>query len=506
MAETRKEAVCLQLEAARQGRAAVLHRAMLVEADALARQGDLLTAEAIAWTVLRWATDDDDPLLRARSHARLAAVYHHLGDKPACWEHSVIALETLPADAPVELRFTLLVNLGNALSWSGAHADARGPVEGAGALADEFGDPSLQLEALNCLTIAAWEADDADLALAGAEALLALARRERVDVDANTWDTVCRAQLLAGRLEDAEASVAAGMGKLASNGYQHGDLAAELVLTQAETQRRLGDLVGAAASVDRAASVAAARGLADVGLRVLETRARLCADAGDFAGAYRLHREFHEASVRLAHEVAMAQAQRRHSAWKTEEAQLAAVHFLEQARTDQLTGLPNRRVVDDELPSLLLRARRAGTPLCAAFVDVDRFKRINDTLSHEVGDRVLVALADVTRECLGRWRDGGSPDAFAARVGGEELVVVLPSVGLDVAAELMEQLRVAVRSFDWGPLIGELSPVTVSVGVAAASPTSTQSSLLAAADGALYGESISPDGVPPRAPKERRTR
>ena len=106
---------------------------------------------------------------------------------------------------------------------------------------------------------------------------------------------------------------------------------------------------------------------------------------------------------------------------------------LELARTDPLTGLPNRRTWLEELDRELLRARREG-PLCVAMLDLDHFKDFNDEYGHLAGDNLLEELADT-------WASVVRPTDTLARYGGEEFALLLPGCGIDVAAEIVERLR-----------------------------------------------------------------
>ena len=106
------------------------------------------------------------------------------------------------------------------------------------------------------------------------------------------------------------------------------------------------------------------------------------------------------------------------------------------ARSDALTGLPNRRALDDQLPREMARARRAGSALCLAIIDLDHFKAYNDTHGHLAGDEVL-------RECAVAWDAELRGDDTIVRFGGEEFLVVLPDCALEQAAEIVERLRAA---------------------------------------------------------------
>ena len=147
------------------------------------------------------------------------------------------------------------------------------------------------------------------------------------------------------------------------------------------------------------------------------------------------------------------------------------------AATDALTGLPNRRSMDDTLKRLIAQSDRQGTPLAAVMLDLDHFKAINDRHGHDHGDLVLAGVADV----LGTMVRGTD---FAARTGGEEFVVLLPTTDSDGAVRAAEKLRSAIETRMFP---GLERPVTASLGVAlyprdAADPET----LMRLADRALY--------------------
>lgn len=134
------------------------------------------------------------------------------------------------------------------------------------------------------------------------------------------------------------------------------------------------------------------------------------------------------------------------------------------ARSDPLTGLPNRRTWDEVIAS----AVRGDSPLCVAMIDLDHFKQFNDEHGHAAGDRLLKA-------CAAAWRGHLRGVDTLARVGGEEFAALLPNCSLGDASEVLERLRRATPS-----------GATASVGVAEIQPSEDASSVLARADGALY--------------------
>lgn len=138
------------------------------------------------------------------------------------------------------------------------------------------------------------------------------------------------------------------------------------------------------------------------------------------------------------------------------------------ARRDTLTGLPNRRALDEQLPREMARARRSLSPLCVAILDIDHFKEYNDTHGHLAGDKVLRACARAWDACL-------RAEDTIARVGGEEFLVLLPDTSAEQAAEVVERLRMATP-------MGQ----TCSAGLARWDYNESIRELLDRADKALY--------------------
>jgi len=161
---------------------------------------------------------------------------------------------------------------------------------------------------------------------------------------------------------------------------------------------------------------------------------------------------------------------------------------------DPLTGLPNRRLFDDRLRQALARTHRTGGQVAVLFLDLDGFKKINDSLGHEAGDRVLVTVAERLRYCL-------RPEDTAARLGGDEFVVLLEGAsrgeGLRVAERIQHSLRVPFSVGDHEALL------TASVGVAAGPPPDTPERLVREADRAMYREKTRGAGTPPEGPADR---
>lgn len=149
------------------------------------------------------------------------------------------------------------------------------------------------------------------------------------------------------------------------------------------------------------------------------------------------------------------------------------------ARVDYLTGVYNRRAIEELGTRAIAAARRHGMSLAALVVDIDHFKQINDELGHAAGDRALVRAVD-------RIRDELRAEDLLGRLGGEEFIVLMPSTDSASAVAAAERIR---EAFSAQPLeLGEQRrPVTLSIGVAVLAPADRQfSQLLQRADRAMY--------------------
>jgi len=145
------------------------------------------------------------------------------------------------------------------------------------------------------------------------------------------------------------------------------------------------------------------------------------------------------------------------------------------SRTDRLTSLANRHRLEESLHAEVLRSKRYDAPLSVIMIDLDRFKEVNDTFGHQVGDTVLVSIAEILKhkaretDVLGRW-------------GGEEFLLLCPETPLELCVEIAERLR---RDLSERP-VPEVGIVTASFGVAAFEQGDDQFSLLRKADEAMY--------------------
>lgn len=216
----------------------------------------------------------------------------------------------------------------------------------------------------------------------------------------------------------------------------------------------------AAAEADRATKAAVETAAA------VEAAARTVADAAATAAA--AVADVVEAKAALVAAAAAAAA----------EARRIETRLRHDALHDQLTGLPNRRLLLDRLIQALARSARSGGSVAVIFVDLDGFKAVNDTLGHAAGDALLVGVAGRLLSCL-RETD------TCARVGGDEFAIVCEGIDLPVdGPKLVERLTEALHA---GVPLGDGNHrVAASFGTAVSSPGSLPLDLLAAADEAMY--------------------
>ena len=163
----------------------------------------------------------------------------------------------------------------------------------------------------------------------------------------------------------------------------------------------------------------------------------------------------------------------------TDEFAVAQKRLLQDALTDTLTQLPNRRNGLDFLASELIFAQSSGAPLACLMLDIDHFKRINDSFGHAAGDAVLRQLADILRNT-------SRAEDMVFRYGGEEFAAILTNANLRIAVQIGERIRMQVEknAFAWEE---QKIPLTLSVGVAIATGSEADGlALIQAADSALY--------------------
>ncbi|GEC80489.1 sensor domain-containing diguanylate cyclase [Lysinibacillus sphaericus] len=178
----------------------------------------------------------------------------------------------------------------------------------------------------------------------------------------------------------------------------------------------------------------------------------------------------------LEKDQALAKLKQIHLAIEHKQEELLSMNatLVEISITDKLTGLKNRRFFQEKLEEQLAMFRKSAIPFSLLILDIDHFKRVNDTFGHQVGDEVLAQLAQIL-DAQAR------PSDVVARYGGEEFVIILPDTSVDDCWTIAEQLRQTVEQAQW-----QTGRITISIGIATATDNDSDVTILKKADQALY--------------------
>lgn len=296
--------------------------------------------------------------------------------------------------------------------------------------------------------------------------------------------------LLTWRRQLDEAEQQLGQLRARNQALQRPWLLAATEWGHAELALARGDLDQALARVQAMVAVADEHhheGLLGIGLQML---AYVCERRQELPAALRALRQLqqHEQRARSQSlkgrlDVIERQVDLRHKAQQLQRLEHDTRLYQRLAMEDGLTGLANRRQLETVLQAALALpggAPDSAAPVCLALIDIDRFKQVNDRHSHQTGDAVLCAIAQLMRT---HTRDSDLP----ARLAGDEFVILLRDPDLAQARRVCRRLQAAVRSHDWAALAPGLQ-VSISVGLAAAEAGDTLVSLMQRADARMYAD------------------
>jgi two-component system cell cycle response regulator len=429
--------------------------------------------------ILDWAQHHGEVALQSRCHDVLGSLFEMVGDPAAALEHAVAANDLMSESEVPLMRAAARKCLADALGSAGSLDEARRRYDDALRLVIDDPDTNIRYIILNNLAFTEHLAHNNDEALEAVERLVGLSQLSDRQIGMSARDTIARVYMAAGRLEEAETMLLPAMNPVFSE--EHPDSSAAALVALTELYREQGRLAKAQTTIDRCRDLAHRNGLIRRTTEVAREQAEVYAANSDYRAAFEAFRDYHEKYEALGASENEARGRILEAMFQTAESRRESERYRELAERDPLTGLHNRRFVDEHLGAALMTLREGGLPLAIAMIDLDHFKRINDTLSHEVGDEVLRTLGRILINAV-----KSVPDAIAARLGGEEFLLILPATDADTAHANFEGLCRTIADFDWTPITQHL-PVTASIGAALAPDDGIQSSdLMRAADVRLY--------------------
>jgi diguanylate cyclase (GGDEF)-like protein len=461
------------------GETEIAQRARLLVVSVMVREGRTEEGGRAAHQVLAWAQEHGSAYLLARVHRELSMFYRLVGDVSSAHTHAVQGVSHLSAEVAPRIRARHLLTLAVALDENGHSAEGDRRFQDALDIALPLGDGELIAHILNNMAYTAYEREDEPLARALIEQIRDVEARNPFPMSAGMLDTIARVEMMSGRYDTAVTTLQAVLDPDSTVAGNEGDAFATCLLTLALALRLGGRFQESQLAMDACIRLADDRGLRLIRAQVRESQAALYADTGRYREAYEEHQAFYAEATTLYSTQREARAHALQAVYDTTEARRTSEQFRELAHRDALTGLYNRRYVDERLSALLAEAATHRTPISLAIVDLDHFKQINDTLSHSTGDTVLQHVAQLLAE-------PATGAAIAARMGGEEFLLVFPGADAMEAQRRCDRLRLRLRSHPWQPITGSL-PVTASIGVTTAPDgLGLAPALLSQADHNLY--------------------
>ena len=453
-------------------------RARLLRAHLHRRLGDLPEAIEMAGAVHSWAVDHGHDLLASRTHCALSMIFSHVGDQAGSLEHAVQALALTGPDAPSWVRVNHLLWMGVSVASSKAIHDAQRYFNEALELALQIDDLDLRINVLNNIAYSMYEIGDLASATRHADLLHELIAERTTEDCASHLDTIARIAMEHGDHDRVEQLLIPVLHTDDMAMAAEADAVPACLLTLAESRRRRGDLSDAQQALSRCRYLVDRRGLLEISAEVRREQAALHAAGGMYRDAYAELVRALEENAALQDAAREFRAHVAHANFEFAETRKSRDQFRDMAWRDPLTGLHNRRHMDVELPRQVRACVAERMPISVAILDLDHFKRVNDTMSHKVGDDVLCQAAQVMLAC--------APEgAGVIRLGGEEFVILMPRVDHPTALAHCDVMRRALEHHSWTASGGDLT-VTASIGVTTTNSALPTSALLSNADRNLY--------------------
>ncbi len=457
---------------------ALVQRVRLIVAQEGVHRGEVHESARVMHEVLAWAREHGDLEIQARSERTLSSLFRRIGDPAATLEHALKAIDLMPPDLPA-LEVDLRMGLADALNICESYEESFKNYSKAHDLAVLLGHEDMRLVVLNNWAFGYVMAGRHKDALLTVQRLLMISNERVADLQLYVVDTVAATYQKAGRLVQAQGLLREALAGTSEESPQ--DEVAFCLLRLAGVERLLGYPAAAARALLECQQICERRAVTGTAVHALREEAEQHAVAGRFQAAYEKFGQFHEGLLEMHSLERETRARTWQAIYQTEEARRESARFREMSYRDALTGLYNRRYVDEQLSQQLREAAEESIPLTVAFIDLDHFKMVNDRCSHEVGDEVLRRVAAMLQN-----RARQFPGGFAARMGGEEFLVVLPGVDTTPAWNILESMRREIASADWSELTAGV-PVTASFGSATMPDEGSERlRLLARADDQLY--------------------
>ncbi|GHF31362.1 diguanylate cyclase (GGDEF)-like protein/putative nucleotidyltransferase with HDIG domain [Deinococcus metalli] len=454
----------------------------------------------------------DDPGLQADCANYIAAVYNNLQDYAKATDQLSVALRIAREHMDRLREAQLLHNLGNLSYRNRDWHQAQQFVQESLDLFRELGDLHGQEDALHTLAVIAFDLDQIELAAQAAQEAVAMARETGNVAVMNLG--LATAGKAAARLGDVE------RGKALLREAIEQSVNAELATSEAWNRYELGRLhqeaheyAEARTLHQQALATVQSKGMRDLEMQIYQQLSEIAAHEGRHSEAFTYYRQHHELEREIHDQAAAMRTRSMMSQLEVEraksEAEIYRLRTIELARAnealersnveksslvnmleeqsrllerqlseDGLTGLFNRRHIENLLQDEFTQARVTRRALSVAMADIDHFKQINDQYSHLVGDQVLRAVAQLFQSAV------RASDAVG-RYGGEEFLFVFPNTALEQALGVCERVQDLVRAYDWSQIHPRLV-VTLSIGVACEPGVANHEKLISVADEQLY--------------------
>jgi diguanylate cyclase (GGDEF)-like protein len=510
------QAAAIAVEAGAIARAAGLHEAQidaqLIEGQMRANlMGDVATGLDLLKSALLSAEALGDRHRACTALSHIGLVYDYIGDYAQALEHQARALQLAESLADLPLRGSALRAIGVTASKSGDAQLGLRYYEQALVLAKQSNDVLGAVKLLNNIGINLKNLGQLAESQEVIERALAMSPGLGDHILCGLLNNYAETLIRRGDLPAAQQAVERAHVAATTAGYVRG------IINAVKSKARLTLLAGdpAAARDQAEAALVHAKDINERSAvaECLELLVDCCKQLQDPAAAlayaeerFAIEREIHESEVtrrlkgmEALHELSRARREADELRSQKEELgrayrELSIMHdalqaadreksrlmqeLERQSNEDALTGLFNRRFVDQYLQRELARTRRQNRAMAVAMGDIDHFKRINDRWSHAAGDTTLRRIAELMRSQVRAFD-------VVARYGGEEFVIILADADLVVAKAVCEKLRAAIAALTW-PEFDSNHRVTISFGVAGDPGEITYDRLLANADEALY--------------------